>query len=728
MDSQSSRRGSNDSPSSRRGLMDSPSSRRGLMDSPSSRRRLASGASSETDIMVAQSLAAVSEPRGEPRRPRAVSGLNIISMTAPMEPPATRDAMLRGILKPEVIKPSTPDLRLAQKAAGVIEVAQSIRTADELLASLQQVEITLRIEVERAEEALRKHTIDPDVDPAPAPDATAKPGKKAAKTKEFPVAEPAIVAAAAPEDEEPPETDPDRLTLLVEQTLESLQRLRGAGEDGEDEEAVERLREAQQAGTRLLVWLAGATRAQRRQCDALAARRATRLRAEAMSLEATRTRQRYVREGAAARAAIVAQEEHSRDARETRVAARALAEQHMHSISAPYQRTFVECAWREKRLAAKRQKAAEKRREYGLLLHQDIAAAMKGSTRASAAELQALSASLNRKMHSAQERDGSVSWFKLFNTTDDDGSGQISFVEFAAMVREELALSLEDLPERKLMSIWLALDEDNSGLITAGEFGAFVRLGEGATHTPTLQEGEQGASTLKFVDVAWRARMLKEKQRQANKVRRELGRLLHQDIKSTMEGVPPATAAELQALSVSFNRKMLALQEKEGGSFTWFKLFKRMDDDGSGQISYVEFAGMVREQLGLSLQELPERKLMSIWLALDEDNSGLITAGELGAYLRGGEGAVAEAEEEDKPIKAKLYFPAARGAEAKRKGKATRTRTGEQPYPGSFSPPHPLRPLRPLHPLRPAYTTRTHCTHAARALHTRCFIHHAQAA
>ena len=658
-----------------------------------------------------------------------MSGLNIISMTAPMEPPATREAMLRGILKPEVIKPSTPDLRLALKATGVIEVAQSIRTADELLDSLQQVEITLRIEVERAEEALRKH-IDPDAGPDLAPDAAAKPNQKAAKTTEAPLAEPAAAATAAPEHEEQPETDPGRLTLLVEQTLESLQQLRGAEEDGGDEEEVERLREAQQVGARMLVWLAGATRAQRRQRDALAARRATRLRAEAMSLEATRTRQRYVREGAATRAAIVTQEEHRRDAREAQVAARDLAKQHMHSISAPYQRTFVECAWREKRLAAKRQKAAEKRREYGLLLHQDIAAAMKGSTRASAAELQALSASLNRKMHTAQERDGSVSWFKLFNTTDDDGSGQISYVEFEAMVREELTLSLNDLPERKLMSIWLALDEDNSGLITAGELGAFVRLGEGATHTPTSQAGEQGAPTLKFVDVAWRARVLKEKQRQANKVRRELGRLLHQDIKSTMEGVPRATAAELQALSVSFNRKMHALQEKEGGSFSWFKLFRRMDEDGSGQISYVEFAAMVREQLGLSLQELPERKLMSVWLALDEDNSGLITAGELGAYLRGGEGAaLAEADGgEEKPIKAKLYFPAP--GKAKRKGKAARTRTGEQPCsrpPRSLAHPlRPLRPLHPLHPLRPACTMRTHCTHAAHAY--TLLIHHAQAA
>ena len=70
--------------------------------------------------------------------------------------PATRDAILRGILKPEVVKPSTPDLRLAQNATGVNEAAQSITAADELLAKLKQVEKTLRVEVEQVEEALRK--------------------------------------------------------------------------------------------------------------------------------------------------------------------------------------------------------------------------------------------------------------------------------------------------------------------------------------------------------------------------------------------------------------------------------------------------------------------------------------------------------------------------------------------------------------------------------------------
>ena len=80
---------------------------------------------------------------------------------------------------------------------------------------------------------------------------------------------------------------------------------------------------------------------------------------------------------------------------------------------------------------------------------------------------------------------------------------------------------------------------------------------------------------------------------------------------------------------------------------------------------------MVREGLGLSLKELPERKLMALWLALDADNSGLISAGELGAFLRGGTGALAEAAGgEEAPIKPKLYFRP-QSARAKRKEKAT---------------------------------------------------------
>merc|ERR1712039_1142877 len=61
---------------------------------------------------------------------------------------------------------------------------------------------------------------------------------------------------------------------------------------------------------------------------------------------------------------------------------------------------------------------------------------------------------------------------------DDDCSGKISYAELEDMIRNELRLSPSTLSEQQLQATWHALDEDQSGLITAGEFGHFMRKGD----------------------------------------------------------------------------------------------------------------------------------------------------------------------------------------------------------------------------------------------------------
>ena len=60
-----------------------------------------------------------------------------------------------------------------------------------------------------------------------------------------------------------------------------------------------------------------------------------------------------------------------------------------------------------------------------------------------------------------------------------------------------------------------------------------------------------------------------------------------------------------------------------------------MDDNDSGLISYVEFAGMVREELLLSPKELPEWRLEAAWNGLDCVGFGYLNAGEFGAFMQG---------------------------------------------------------------------------------------------
>ena len=47
-------------------------------------------------------------------------------------------------------------------------------------------------------------------------------------------------------------------------------------------------------------------------------------------------------------------------------------------------------------------------------------------------------------------------------------------------MRSELEFSKKDISDTALKRVWAALDDDRSGYLTSGEFGAFMRKGEAA--------------------------------------------------------------------------------------------------------------------------------------------------------------------------------------------------------------------------------------------------------
>ena len=58
---------------------------------------------------------------------------------------------------------------------------------------------------------------------------------------------------------------------------------------------------------------------------------------------------------------------------------------------------------------------------------------------------------------------------------------------------------------------------------------------------------------------------------------------------------------------------------------SWFRLYKFMDADGSGMITFSEMTDLVRNKLMLSERSLSEEKLRTVWAALDTDGSGRAT-------------------------------------------------------------------------------------------------------
>ena len=92
--------------------------------------------------------------------------------------------------------------------------------------------------------------------------------------------------------------------------------------------------------------------------------------------------------------------------------------------------------------------------------------------------------------------------------------------------------------------------------------------------------------------------------------------------------VAAATEEEVMALSTRLNVRLCQMVEPPATP-SWFKLFRAVDDDGSGHISYSELHKMVREQLRMTPDDMPTVRLHSLWAALDTDHSGLVSVEEV---------------------------------------------------------------------------------------------------
>lgn len=112
---------------------------------------------------------------------------------------------------------------------------------------------------------------------------------------------------------------------------------------------------------------------------------------------------------------------------------------------------------------------------------------------ASDAEVEHVALMLQRRMDEIIPDPQARGWYKMFLHLDDDCTGKITYSELEDMVRNELHFSTRDFPEKRLEAIWRALDEDESGLITCGEFGAFMRKGLAAlrSKSPSWKEKQQ---------------------------------------------------------------------------------------------------------------------------------------------------------------------------------------------------------------------------------------------
>jgi len=261
-------------------------------------------------------------------------------------------------------------------------------------------------------------------------------------------------------------------------------------------------------------------------------------------------------------------------------------------------------------------------------------------------------------------------WFNLFKIVDSNHTGRVCFFELTSMVRELLKISRHELSDDSLRSIWRALDDDNSGNVTAGEFGAFMRKAsahdsltwrERLNNTRRLvaeecrqqrislttahrrrfeadsQERMMRAQTAKSLQHEGAASavvsVMNAKRRVGADVRYETDKLLQRHVRDSMVGISPASDEAVKDLADRCNAKMEGLFP-DPQARNWFNLFKLVDSNNTGQICFYEMHKMVRDLLKFSRAEMPDESLKAIWRAIDDDGSGQISAGEFGGFMR----------------------------------------------------------------------------------------------
>ena len=249
--------------------------------------------------------------------------------------------------------------------------------------------------------------------------------------------------------------------------------------------------------------------------------------------------------------------------------------------------------------------------------------AMEGVAPASEQDVNALSIVLNRRLATVFPG-GSGSWFKLYVHVDQDRSGKITFDEFREMARKGLRLTQAELPAAKVAAAWRAMDADKNGYITSGEFGAFMK--RGALELRTLQP-----------QPSWKQKLHRRRSLDAQAMQAELKK----ERRANSDDVHPAPADQVHEMSILFN-EIMAWIEPDQNKRTWYRLFRRLDGDGSGKITFIEFEEMVRGELRLLASELGIEQLRSVWRALDINGDGFITVREFGAFMRPGEAKVTE--------------------------------------------------------------------------------------
>jgi Ca2+-binding EF-hand superfamily protein len=225
----------------------------------------------------------------------------------------------------------------------------------------------------------------------------------------------------------------------------------------------------------------------------------------------------------------------------------------------------------------------------------------------------------------------SGSWFRIFKEADRDRSDFVTHDELVDFVRRKLQRGVGDLSDVQLKQLWCTLDVNRDNRLHRDEVAAFLKLGRSTDHDaspPREASPPRKHTPAALVGSIDRHGMSEAEPSQPTaEMRRDL----------RDKGVALPNDDELISLSESFNAWIEAYRHEHHlppVSGSWHHLFKIVDQDGSGFITFDELTTCVRQRLRKGPSAISHVTLKALWCALDTSGDNRVDKDEAAAFFK----------------------------------------------------------------------------------------------
>ena len=224
----------------------------------------------------------------------------------------------------------------------------------------------------------------------------------------------------------------------------------------------------------------------------------------------------------------------------------------------------------------------------------------------------------------------SHSWNNLFRTVDEDGSGFVTFDELLRCIRGRLRVRPKMMSDMKVKAVFCALDLDESNQVLADEFAKFLKLGE-----HVLEERQKaGLTARKWSTSGAGDEKLKELAQMNMGLDCTPTKTLRQELDAKGIELPDEDTLNVLSVKITTCLEDYRLKQRLGDATGYGVLFRTIDEDGSGFVTYDELYNVLRIKLGIRQKTMAEDLIKALWCSLDLDDSNQVMADEMAKFLR----------------------------------------------------------------------------------------------